>query len=101
MDELPLNDARKPAPKKGSLAYVRRELRRFRELSRDHDGLTQVGVAKLILGVSDQRVRQLIQAGRIRSFDILGKVYVSCADLEEFAKLERPIGVPVRLQTAA
>ncbi len=68
------------------------EIRRFRELSRKHGGLTQVGMCSLVLGVSTQRVYQLIEAGRLPSVEILGKRYVLCDELEAFAAVERSSG---------
>jgi hypothetical protein len=82
------------APRKGSFAHTRRELRRFLELSKKHQGLTQVCVAAIAIGVSRQRAYQLVNDGRIQSFDIFGKVYLPCDEVEAFAVLERPAGRP-------
>ncbi len=88
-EELPLNDTRKPAPKVGSVAWTVAEWKRFHALSKEHGGLTNPAFAAVAIGVSRQRVHQLINTGHLRSFEVLGKPYVCCNDVEEFAKLER------------
>ncbi len=77
------------APHKGSIAWTRAEFRLFRDLSRKHHGLTQVSVAAVAIGVSTQRVYQLIEAGRLPTFEILGKIYLPCDEVEAFASVER------------
>jgi hypothetical protein len=43
----------------------------------------------VVLAVSNQRIYQLMDAGRLRSVQVLGKRYVPCDELESFAALER------------
>jgi hypothetical protein len=86
--ELPLNDERK-APRKGSLAWTLGEVKRFRELSRQHEGLTTPSFAAVALGVSRQRISQLMQTGHLPFVEILGRPYIKCDELETFAALER------------
>jgi DNA-binding XRE family transcriptional regulator len=76
-------------PRKGSLAHTRAQFHLFRDLSRKHHGLTQVSVAAVAIGVSRQRVYQLIEEGRLPTFDILGKIYLPCDEVEAFAAVER------------
>ncbi len=99
MDELPLNDARTEL-KEGSAEYNRAELKRFRELCRKHDGLTIPFFAKFYLGVSQQRVDQLMTAGKLPSYTVLGKRLIPCDLLEQFAEIERPVGRPRTLALA-
>jgi hypothetical protein len=91
-DELPLNDARRPEPSKGSVAWTVREWRKFRQLSSKHGGLTSTTLAAIAIGISRQRVWQLVNSGHLRMFEIMGKQYLACDDVEEFAKLERSSG---------
>jgi hypothetical protein len=77
------------APQKGSIAHTRAQFCLFRDLARKHHGLMQVSVAAIAIGVSTQRVYQLIQAGRLPTFDILGKTYLPCDEVEAFAAVER------------
>ncbi len=86
--ELPLNDERR-APRKGSIAWTLSEVRRFRDLSREHGGLTSPNFAAIALGVSRSRVSQLMQAGRLPHVEVLGRPYVLCDELEAFASIER------------
>ncbi len=91
-NELLLNDERRAEPAKGSVAWTVREWRKFRKLSTLHGGLTSPTLAGIAIGVSRQRVLQLVNTGHLRAFDVLGKQYLSCDDIEEFAKLERSSG---------
>jgi hypothetical protein len=81
-----------PKLRKGSRAWISSEMSRFKQLSAEHHGLTQPAMAALALGLSRQRVCQLMGAGHLRSFEIMGKPFVSCTDIEAFAKLERDSG---------
>lgn len=76
-------------PRKGSKAWVKAEWARFVELAAEHGGLTQPFLAAMALGLSRTRVMQLMDDGKLRSFEVMGKRFVSCADVEEFAKLQR------------
>jgi excisionase family DNA binding protein len=99
MDELPLDDPRKEL-KEGSPEYNRAELKRFRELCRKHDGLTSQFFAKFYLGVSQPRVVQLMAAGKLPFYTVMGKRLIPCDLLEQFAELERPTGRPRTLALA-
>ncbi len=88
MDELKLNDARNPL-RTGSKAWVEAEVRRFRDLSAKHGGLTTPWFAKTLLGVSRQRVYQLMDTGHLPSFELLGKKFIACDQLEAFSAVER------------
>jgi hypothetical protein len=39
--------------------------------------------------VSRQRVHQLIQDGRLRTYSIFDRTFLACDDIAEFAKLDR------------
>jgi hypothetical protein len=101
MDELPLNDERKPAPRKGTVAWFTHEWSRFRTLSAQHGGLTTSLYAGIAIGVSRQRADQLAAAGRIVSYDILGKRYLACDSVEDIAKQERLTGRPRSVATGS
>ncbi len=88
MDELKLNDDRK-ALRAGSKAWVQNEVQRFRNLSAKHGGLTTPWFAKTALGISRQRVYQLMDLGHLPSFELLGKKFIACDQLEAFAALDR------------
>jgi hypothetical protein len=76
-------------PRRGSIAWAGREWRRFRQLSKLHEGLTSASFAAEALGVSRQRVHQLIQDGRLRTYSIFDRTFLACDDIAEFAKLDR------------
>ncbi len=76
-------------PRKGSHAWKLAEWRRFRALAATHGGLTTPLFAQLLLGVSKQRVFQLIDAGLLETVEVLGKRFLLCDRLEEFSQLDR------------
>jgi hypothetical protein len=78
-----------PKLRKGSRAWIKSEFAKFQSLAAEHRGLTQPVFAALALGVSRQRIHQLMESGHLRSFDVMGKRFISCVDIEEFSKLER------------
>ncbi len=90
-DELPLDDERRE-PVKGSPAWTVVEFKKFRQLSRKHEGLTTSGYAKVVLGVSKQRVYQLINSGHLPVIEVLGRKFIPCDELQRFAALERSSG---------
>lgn len=79
-------------PRKYSERWNRSEMERFKKLSREHNGLTPPAFAALILGVSRQRVHQLMTIGRLTSHDIHGRVWLAVDEVEMFATLERSSG---------
>lgn len=87
-DELPLNDERRSL-RKGTKAWRVAEFQRYQQLARKHDGLTSVFFAKIALGVSRQRVYQLMEQGHLHSYEVLGKKFIACDMLERFMALER------------
>ncbi len=81
-----------PKLRKGSRAWIASEMSHFKQLSAEHSGLTQPFMAAMALGISRQRVCQLMGTGHLRSFEVMGKSFISCTDIEAFAKLERYSG---------
>jgi hypothetical protein len=79
-------------PRNGSVAWVKMEWARFRDLAAEHRGLTSAAMTAMALGVCRQRVYQLIEAGHLRTFEVMGKQFVSCADIEAFQQLDRHPG---------
>ena len=89
-DELPGMPEHLTAPaRKGSRAWKREEWKRFRDLSAHHRGLTTPLFAQILLGVSKQRVFQLIDAGHLPTVEVFGKRFLFCDVLEEFSQLQR------------
>jgi len=75
---------------------------RFQEASRvaEERGMfvPQIVAAKL-LGISKQRVNQIVQDGRLETVDVCGERFILEDSLVEFCKLERKSGRPVNLPT--
>ena len=91
MEELQLNDERL-VPRRGSRAWKRMEWARFRDLASVHGGLTSAFFAQLLLGVSNQRVHQLMNEGRLPWVEIMGKRFIPCDALEAFSGVDRSCG---------
>lgn len=87
-DELALNDERR-VPRKGSFAWVRYEQKRFMELAAKHRGLTTPWFAAQTLGLSRQRIHQLMDSGHLLTHEVLGKRWIACDALEAFGALDR------------
>jgi hypothetical protein len=88
-------------PRKGSVAWVKAEWKKFSELAAEHRGLTQPAMAAMALGLSKARVNQLMDSGHLRSFEVMGKRFVSCADVEAFQQLDRHAGFRYDSSSAA
>ncbi len=58
-------------------------------------------MAAMALGVSRARVNQLMDTGHLRSFEVMGKRFVACADVEAFQQLERHSGYRYEDSSAA
>ncbi len=75
--------------RKWSKPWRRAEWDRYSKLCRDHRGLTTPAFAGVILGVSRQRVYELMEHGRLTVHDILERKWLQVDEVEAFAKLER------------
>jgi hypothetical protein len=56
-------------------------------------------VAAKLLGVSKQRVNQIVQDGRLETVDVCGERFILEDSLVAFCKLERKSGRPINLPT--
>jgi hypothetical protein len=66
----------------------------FRQASSEEGGLIAKAHAALVLGVSKQRIGDLVAEKRLREHEFFGKEFISCRDLEAFRKVERKTGRP-------
>lgn len=69
------------------------------QLIQQSEGLIGMADAGELLGLSRQRVHQLVSSGRFTRFEFLGKPYLSLKAVREFQDMERPSGRPI-LQAA-
>jgi hypothetical protein len=92
--EFLFDDPRLPRPRRGTKRWYVEEWTLWRQLCLEHGGLTPPTMAKYVLGVSKQRVFQLIESGRLRSHRVFDREFVGCDELERFAQLDRPPGRP-------
>ena len=70
------------------------EFERFQHISKHEGGLIAKTHAALVLGVSKQRLGDLVGEKRLRQHDFFGKEFISCKDLAAFQKIERKTGRP-------
>jgi uncharacterized protein YkwD len=66
--------------------------REFSRISKLHGGLVPVSVVSTILGVTRQRVHQLVEEGTFSHWTFYGKKWVSQDEVVAFAKLNRQAG---------
>ena len=72
-------------------------LREFLALSAQHGGLVPQAALAATLGLSTQRVSQLVAAGRFSVHRVFGQNYVTADSLEAFILSERKTGRPVKV----
>jgi hypothetical protein len=58
-------------------------------------------LAAAALGVGKARIYQLIEEGRLQRFEIMGRLFVSCREVQEFAKVSRTAGTRYSTSAAA
>ncbi len=93
-DNVPLL-AEAPRPKaKMGLRGVLRFLRDYRKTLKQEGGLLPFVTAASLMGVSKQRVNELIKEGTLVPVEACGKKWLSANQVEEFIKLHREPGRP-------
>ena len=73
---------------------IREEFARFQMVAKHVGGLVPQAQAARILGLSKQRINDLVAGGRLREHDFFGKNFIACSDIEKFQGLKRPSGRP-------
>lgn len=86
--EIPANEPKRVRTKWDELAEMV-------TVSGETGGLVLVHVGQELLGVSRQRIYDMIEFKRIRSWDFFGRKYVCIDDISEFVNSERKPGRPV------
>lgn len=66
----------------------------FREMSTREGGLMPFATAAKFLGVSKQRVNELVAEGTLKPVEFAGKKWLTANQIEEFIKLNREAGRP-------
>jgi len=72
------------------------EFYRFQHASKFFGGLLPQAQAASVLGLSKQRINDLVAAGRLREHDFFGKNFIACSDIAEFHSKQRRSGRPRR-----
>jgi hypothetical protein len=68
------------------------DLREFKRISKVHGGLVPQSIAATLLGVTRQRVHQLVSEGTLGHWGFYGMNWLSEKELFSFAKLNRQQG---------
>lgn len=87
-------DASLTIREKGRLARFLERYAAFKELCASKGMLVPVKVAAALAGVGDQRIRDLIEEGRIESTKFEGHIYVVESSLFAWASSDRKSGRP-------
>jgi hypothetical protein len=91
-----MNDNRSvPAAKAAKSTGIRGmldDVREFAKLTKLHGGLVPMSAVATILGVSRQRVHQLVDEGTFTHWTFYGMKWLSQEEVISFAKLNRPKG---------
>lgn len=70
--------------------------RHFMELSEAHGGLIPQNIIPDLVGLSPQRVHQLVKAGRFEVLSVFGQTFVTAGSFGEFVQTERKQGRPCK-----
>ncbi len=87
-----LFDVPQAEPQEQTLAWVRQEYHRYLALSNERKGLLTQAQAAAILGVSRQRVHELVQQKRLDMIEILDGRYVYGDEILAYASEEKSKG---------
>jgi hypothetical protein len=79
-----------PEKKMGMLRF----LLSLRRITNEEGGLVPLTMAATVLGMSKQRVHDLVKEGTLRAIEFGGKKWLSGKELESFVQLERKAGRP-------
>ena len=72
------------------------ELQRMRKVTEREEGLVNIPQAAILLDVSRERVRELMQLGTLSRFEFLGHIYLSFRQIKERRAQEVKSGRPKR-----
>jgi hypothetical protein len=75
-----------------SLSEVSREWREFRRVSEAEGGLTTATLAAVALGVSRQRVYDLVALRKLSEWEFFGRKLFSCLEVETMMRAKRGPG---------
>ena len=90
--EHPARTGRKPVTKEQAAD----EVREFARLNREEECLLSFVQAGLLLGVSKQRVTQLVEAGHLKTYRFFGREYLSCKEVTARRQTDLKNGRPKR-----
>lgn len=81
----------------GADKSFKQELSEFVELNKQEGALITASQAAMIIGVSKQRVAELVQDGRLNRWERIGAKYLSFNEVIRFSQETRQTGRPKKL----
>ena len=91
-DIRPGSVAKEKEAKSTGIRGMLADIREFAKLTKLHGGLVPMSAVATILGVSRQRVHQLVDEGTFKHWTFYGMKWLSQEEVVSFAKLNRPKG---------
>lgn len=79
-----------------SKAQLQREVEAMSETMVEEQGLLNHAQAGILLDVSTRRIGELVELGKLRRFDFLGRTYVSMREVRERREMDLKAGRPRR-----
>ena len=89
--DIPLKNDKKTKISKGIRGIIE-GTKEFQRISKIHNGLVPQSIVGTVLGVSRQRVHQLISEGTFSTWEFYGMKWLSQDEVVEFGKLQRKAG---------
>lgn len=77
-------------------AQLQREVEAMSETMVEEQGLLNHAQAGILLDVSTRRIGELVELGKLRRFDFLGRTYVSMREVRERREMDLKAGRPRR-----
>lgn len=77
-------------------AQLQREVETMSETMVEEQGLLNHAQAGILLDVSTRRIGELVELGKLKRFDFLGRTYVSMREVRERREMDLKAGRPRR-----
>jgi len=88
-----------PKREKTKLASLWDNFQEIKTVTEAHGMLVPVSLAAELLGISRQRIHELMEAGRLQRVEFRGRAYMTEDQLHEYARAERKAGRPPKVRT--
>lgn len=93
---LPITAPPKKSAREMTKAQLQREVETMSETMVEEQGLLNHAQAGILLDVSTRRIGELVELGKLKRFDFLGRTYVSMREVRERREMDLKAGRPRR-----